>query len=159
MKSKSQSFNIGIVVLLLAFLALMFVPYFTYKDVSYSINGYIWIYPKVLKPFFTELIDGYSKNNNPQIWAPALARVWGVLTLAVNFMKSDSLINQLVTLVWCLIVSIGFPLNQALKFGNMTIYFVLLGIALVIDVLAVLRLIAWIKAWNADPKNKRRRHA
>lgn len=157
MKSKNQIFNIAIVALALVFLGLMFVPYFTYNDVNYSINGYIWIYPKVLKPYFSGLIEGYADNNNPQIIAPALALLVGAGMIAVNFVKSDGVENQLISIVWCLIVSIGFPLNAALKLGNMVVYIVLLVLAALIDALVITRFVFWYKAWKADPKHRRRR--
>lgn len=151
MKNKNQIFNIAIVVLLLAFLVLMFLPYFTYEEVNYSINGSVWLYTRELKPFFS-VIEGFRENNNTQYLALVLAFVIGVGTLLMHFMKSNSLGTQVLSVIWCLVVSIGFPINEMLKMGNMTIFYIMMAVTVVIDVLVVLRLIVWIKEWKVRPK-------
>jgi hypothetical protein len=61
---------------------------------------------------------------------------------------------MILSVLWALVATIGLLVNKMLPLGNMTIFYALLAVTIVIDILVVLRVIGYIQEAKAQPKKK-----
>lgn len=169
MKNVVRVLGIAIVLLLLAQIVLMFMPYFDFADMVkptkrdpnpksvFSLQDYCWIDTEDMgKDFFKELIEDYNVNDHavPLVLTFAFACL-GVIVNLLNFKNSFNtfvtfraglikVIAHVLSGIWGYVAINAYLNSGVLQFGNQTLYMASLNIIFVTTALIALRLVVEI---------------
>ncbi len=165
--NKLQLFNIFITVVVLAFVVLHFIPYFSFKGEGYSIFNFIWWHPSDLKKFGREIYGATNFDMNQATTLLVLSFVAALGLLVLNFTKPDSLAAELVGLLWSAFSLIGYPASNILRLQaeatensfimNPGLYWPIFILILIGTALILARLVFFIPVFVERIKKKRTR--
>lgn len=166
MKNTIRILGIAIILVLLAQIVMMFMPYFDFSDMvkpdrkgnipesEFSLQEYCWIDTEDMgKSFFKNLIDEYNVNDHavPLVLTFAIACVLVILN-GMNFANSFNtyvtfragfikVITHLASAFWCYIAINAYLTAGVLQFGNQQLYMISLILIYVATALIALRLV------------------
>lgn len=146
MKTFAKILTIALVVLLLAQLVLMFLPYFTFTPVKslsnpdpvetdYSLQDYCWTKTAELKKTFKSLIPKYDINDYAH--SLVLTFVFGLAAVVFNLLNGNMLVTQGVTILWGVLGISCFATNEILAFGAMNLWIPTVSIIIIAVAMAV----------------------
>ena len=166
MKNTLRVLGIAIILLLLAQIVVMFMPYFDFSDMvkpdrkgnipesEFSLQEYCWMDTEDMgKNFFKELIEDYNVNDHAV--SLVLTFVIGCVVVILNAMNFTNSFNKFVTFragfvrvlahafsaFWCYIAINAYLTSGVLQFGDQQLYMLSLNLIFVATGLVVLRLI------------------
>lgn len=167
MKNTLRVLGIAIILVLLAQIVMMFMPYFDFADMvkpdrkgnipesEFSLQEYCWMDTEDMgKSFFKKLIDDYNVNDHavPLVLTFAI----GCVVIILNAMNFANSFNKFVTFraglirvlahgvscFWSYIAIDAFLNSGVLQFGDQQIYFISLVLIYVATALIAVRLVA-----------------
>lgn len=165
MKNTLRVLGVVIILLLLAQIAVMFLPYFDFSDMvepdrkgnlpesEFSLQEYCWMDTEDMgKNFFKQLIDDYNVNDHAV--SLVLTFAIGCVVVILNAMNLANSYNKFVTFraglirvlahaisaFWCYIAINAYMTSGVLQFGNQQLYMVSLILIYVATGLIALRL-------------------
>ena len=166
MKNTIRVLGIALVLLLLAQLVVMFMPYFDFADMVkptkrnpdpksvFTLQDYCWMETEDMgKNFFKELIDDYNVNDHAV--SLALTFVIGCVVVLLNLMNFAKSFNTYITFqagfinfvthavsaLWCYVAINAYLTSGVLQFGDQQIYMISLTLIYVATALTALRLV------------------
>lgn len=168
MKNVIRILGIAIVLVLIAQLVVMFMPFFDFTDMvkptkkepnpktEYTLQDYVWMdTEKMDKQFFKKLIDDYNVNDHAE--GLALTFGLGCVVVILNLLNFANSFNKLVTFraglinvlthaisgFWCYIAIDAYLTSAVLTLpqANQEIYMISLNLIYVATALVVLRLV------------------
>ena len=166
MKNVIRILGIAIVLLLLAQIVVMFMPYFDFSDLvkpdrkghipesEFSLQEYCWMDTEDMgKDFFKDLIEDYNVNDHAV--SLVLTFVIGCVVVILNVMNFANSFNKFVTFragfirvlthaisaFWCYIAINAYLTSGVLQFGDQQLYMLSLNLIYVATGLVALRLI------------------
>lgn len=185
MKNTLRVLGIAIILLLLAQIVVMFMPYFDFSDMvepdrkgnipesEFSLQEYCWMDTEDMgKNFFKELIEDYNVNDHAV--SLVLTFVIGCVVVILNAMNFTNSFNKFVTFragfvrvlahafsaFWCYIAINAYLTSGVLQFGDQQLYMLSLNLIYVATGLVVLRLIVDVAtAIVSDSKARAARRA
>ena len=145
---KYLSFALAIVIL--ALLVMQFLPFWTTEKETVSINDYLWMpneHKSVTKLFKAELDDKKFDPIKIVLW-PVLTLVLGVAGIILCFIKKDTLLPYLMTILCGLTGTLTYLTNPVYQWGaNWIVHLIVAIVVLVAGVAGlVLKLLADRKA-------------
>ena len=145
---KYLSFALAIVIL--ALLVMQFLPFWTTEKETVSINDYLWLpneHKSVTKLFKAELDDKKFDPIKIVLW-PVLTLVLGVAGIILCFIKKDTLLPYLMTILCGLAGMLTYLTNPVYQWGaNWIVHLIVAIVVLVAGVAGlVLKLLADRKA-------------
>ena len=145
---KYLSFALAIVIL--ALLVMQFLPFWTTEKETVSINDYLWMpneHKSVTKLFKAELDDKKFDPIKIVLW-PVLTLVLGVAGIILCFIKKDTLLPYLMTILCGLAGMLTYLTNPVYQWGaNWIVHLIVAIVVLVAGVAGlVLKLLADRKA-------------
>ena len=145
---KYLSFALAIVIL--ALLVMQFLPFWTTEKETVSINDYLWMpneHKSVTKLFKAELDDKKFDPIKIVLW-PVLTLVLGVAGIILCFIKKDTLLPYLMTILCGLAGVLTYLANPVYQWGaNWIVHLIVAIVVLVAGVAGlVLKLLADRKA-------------
>ena len=145
---KYLSFALAIVIL--ALLVMQFLPFWTTEKETVSINDYLWMpneHKSVTKLFKAELDDKKFDPIKIVLW-PVLTLVLGVAGIILCFIKKDTLLPHLMTILCGLAGMLTYLTNPVYQWGaNWIVHLIVAIVVLVAGVAGlVLKLLADRKA-------------
>lgn len=146
MKTFAKILTIALVVLLLAQLVLMFLPYFTFTPVKtlsnpdpvesdYSLQEYCWTKTAELEKTFKALVDDY--NINDYAHSLVLTFIVGAMAVVFNLINGNMLVSQGVTVLWGVLGISCFTTNGILEFGAKNLWIPTVSIIIIAVAMAV----------------------
>ena len=166
MKNVIRILGVVLVLLVLAQLVVMFLPYFDFADMvkpdrkgnipesEFSLQEYCWMDTEDMgKNFFKKLIDDYNVNDHAV--SLVLTFVIGCVVVLLNIMNFANSFNKFVTFraglirvlahaisaFWCYIAINAYLTSGVLQFGDQQLYMISLTLIYVATGFAALRLI------------------
>ena len=145
---KYLSFALAVVIL--ALLVMQFLPFWTTEKETVSINDYLWLpneHKSVTKLFKAELDDKKFDPIKIVLW-PVLTLVLGVAGIILCFIKKDTLLPYLMTILCGLAGMLTYLTNPVYQWGaNWIVHLIVAIVVLVAGVAGlVLKLLADRKA-------------
>ena len=145
---KYLSFALAVVIL--ALLVMQFLPFWTTEKETVSINDYLWMpneHKSVTKLFKAELDDKKFDPIKIVLW-PVLTLVLGVAGIILCFIKKDTLLPYLMTILCGLAGMLTYLTNPVYQWGaNWIVHLIVAIVVLVAGVAGlVLKLLADRKA-------------
>ena len=145
---KYLSFALAVVIL--ALLVMQFLPFWTTEKETVSINDYLWMpneHKSVTKLFKAELDDKKFDPIKIVLW-PVLTLVLGVAGIILCFIKKDTLLPYLMTILCGLTGTLTYLTNPVYQWGaNWIVHLIVAIVVLVAGVAGlVLKLLADRKA-------------
>ena len=154
MKTFAKILTIALVVLVLAQVVFMFLPFFHYtpektlmlpdpQPTDYSLQSYVWVKTQELEKTFKTLIDDYFVNDYAH--GLALTFLVGLIAIGCNVFNGNMLLSQIASVLWGVLCVSTFATNPILEFGTKNTWLVpaSLIIGIVGLVVAVARLIPY----------------
>ena len=166
MKNTIRVLGIVIILLVLAQIAVMFLPYFDFSDMVkpdrkgnipqsvFSLQDYCWMDTEDMgKNFFKTLIDDYNVNDHAV--SLVLTFAIGCVVVIINGMNFANSFNTYITFraglikvlayiisaFWCYIAINAYLTSGVLQFGDQQLYMISLCVIYVVTGLVALRLI------------------
>ena len=166
MKNTLRVLGIAIILVLLAQIVVMFLPYFDFADMvepdrkgnipesEFSLQEYCWMDTEDMgKQFFKELIEDYNVNDHAV--SLVLTFVIGCVVVILNAMNFANSFNKFVTFraglirviahavsaFWCYIAINAYLTSGVLQFGDQQLYMISLNLIYVATGLIALRLV------------------
>ena len=180
MKNTVRVLGIVIILLVLAQIAVMFLPYFDFADMVkptkrdpnpksvFSLQDYCWMDTEDMgKNFFSELIDDYSVNDHAVSLVLTFAIGCVVVILnAMNFANSFNtfvtfragmirVVTHIFSVLWCYIAINAYLTSGVLQFGDQQLYMLSMNLILAATGIIALRLIVDLVA-SISSANKAR---
>lgn len=180
MKNTIRVLGIVIILLVLAQIAVMFLPYFDFSDIVkpdrkgnipqsvFSLQDYCWMDTEDMgKNFFKTLIDDYNVNDHAV--SLVLTFAIGCVVVIINGMNFANSFNTYITFraglikvltyiisaFWCYIAINAYLTSGVLQFGNQQLYMVSLILIYAATAIIALRMVADI-AYSVVTGNKAR---
>lgn len=145
--------DIAIAVLLVAFIALHFIPYFCYKDETFSIAKFLWTDVEKLTKFLKALYGTRDFKLNPYVDWIVLSFILPVVVIGLRFWKPNTVVVVLADFAWGFCATYGYFSSKLLRTTvikenayllNPGLFWLYMVIILIVDALIIWRTIRFV---------------